>query len=88
MNKRTVEVFVAGCPCCEDAVQLVKGLACESCDVHVLDMRTDKAAQGKAKQYGVKRVPTVVVNGKLADCCQAGAADATALLAIGIGTAL
>ncbi len=29
MQKRTIEVFVAGCPCCDEAVALVKSLTCD-----------------------------------------------------------
>ena len=86
MKKRTIEVFTAGCPCCEEAVRLVKSLACESCDVQVLDMRSDRAAQARAKQYGVQRVPAIVVNGQLADCCRSGAVDAATLRSLGVGT--
>ena len=86
MKKRTIEVFTAGCPCCEEAVRLVKSLACESCDVQVLDMRSDSAAQAKARAYGVKRVPAVAVNGQLASCCE-GSVDADALRALGVGSA-
>jgi glutaredoxin len=86
MKKRTVEVFTAGCPCCDDAVKLVQSLVCPSCDLQILDMRGDKAAQTKAKQYGVKRVPAVVVNGKLADCCQIGGVDAKTLRSLGVGS--
>jgi glutaredoxin len=86
MKKRTIEVFTAGCPCCNEAVQLVKSLACESCDVQVLDMRSDSAAQAKARAYGVERVPAVVVNGKLANCCEGGV-DADTLRALGVGSA-
>jgi glutaredoxin len=86
MAKRTIEVFSAGCPCCDDAVKLVQSIACPSCDVRVLDMRTDVAAQAKARQYGVRRVPAVVVNGVLADCCH-GSVDADKLRAAGVGSA-
>lgn len=86
-SKRTIEVFTAGCPCCEDAVKLVQSIACPSCEVKILDMRTDKGAQLKAKQYGVKRVPAVVVNGKLAECCQVGEVSADSLRALGVGVA-
>lgn len=85
-KKRTIEVFTAGCPCCDAAVQLVRSLACESCDVEVLDMRSDRAAQARAKQYGIQRVPAVVVDGRLADCCRAGAVDAGTLRRLGIGS--
>lgn len=86
MKQRTIEVFTAGCPCCDEAVQLVRSIACESCDVQVLDMRSDKAAQARAREYGIRRVPAVVVNGKLADCCQSGAVDVGVLRSLGVGS--
>lgn len=86
MTKRTVEVFSAGCPCCDDAVRLVRDIACDSCDVQVHDMR-DTAVQTKATQYGINRVPAVVVNGKLSECCQQSAVDANTLRSLGLGSA-
>lgn len=85
MKKRTIEVFTAGCPRCDEAVKLVQSLACPSCDVQVLDMRNDQAAQARARQYGVQRVPAVAVNGALAGCCQAGAVDGKVLRGLGVG---
>lgn len=84
MKKRTIELFTAGCPCCEDAVKLVQSLVCPSCELEILDIKSDEAAQAKAKRYGVTRVPAVVVNGKLTECCQAGIDPAT-LRALGVG---
>jgi len=86
-TKRTIEVFTAGCPCCDEAVQLVKANSCPSCDVQILDMRNDKAVQARAKQYGLKRVPAVVIDGKLADCCQTGGVDLATLRSLGLGVA-
>ena len=85
MSKRIVEVFVAGCPCCDEAVNTVRSTTCENCDIQVLDMRSDVAAQAKAKSYGIHRVPAVVVDGKLVECCQSGPVDVTALRAAGVG---
>ena len=84
MSKRVVEVFSAGCPACEPAMKLVQSLACPSCEVQVLDMRTG-AAQAKARAYGVRRVPAVAVNGVLADCCRGGV-DADRLRSLGVGS--
>ena len=86
MKKRIVEIFSAGCPACDEAVRLVRRLACPSCDVQVLDMRADAAAQAKARQYGINRVPAVVVDGRLAGCCEGGV-DETTLKGLGIGSA-
>lgn len=52
--KRRVEVFTAGCPLCEEAVGLVRSLACPSCEVQVYDLRegcaTDEC-RDKARGY-------------------------------------
>ena len=87
MKKRTVEVFTAGCPCCDETVKLVESISGPSCDLQILDMRSDKTAQMKAKQYGVTRVPAVVVDGKLADCCQNKPVDVNTLRSLGVGSA-
>ena len=55
-KKRKVEVFTAGCSVCDDAVSLVKSLACDSCEVEVLDMKQGGVAT-RAKGYGVRSVP-------------------------------
>jgi hypothetical protein len=55
--------------------------------VQVLDTRGDETAQEKAKQYGIKRLPAVAVNGRLADCCRDGAVDAGTLRGLGVGSA-
>ena len=53
-NQRKVEVFSAGCPACEPVVELVKSIACPSCDVQVLDMKEPGVAE-KANAYGVRQ---------------------------------
>ena len=83
---RTVEIFSAGCPCCDEAVQQVKSAACASCNVIVRDMKDPKTA-ADAKRYGIHRVPAVVIDGKLADCCNAGAIDVGVLRSMGLGVA-
>lgn len=73
MSKRTVEVFIAGCPLCDETVKLVQELSCSNCDVQIWDLRSELATDAgleKAAQYGIHRVPAVVVNGRLAECCQ------------------
>jgi len=86
-NKRKVEVFSAGCGVCDEAVALVKKLACGSCDVAVHDMHKPEVA-AKAKRYGVHTVPAVVVDGKLAECCAGAGPEEHALRAAGIGVQL
>ncbi len=83
MARRQVEVFTAGCPLCEPAVQLVHELVCRDCEVTVYDLR--ESGVDRARQYGVRRVPAVVVDGTVAACCQAGDVSRKQLLAAGIG---
>ena len=86
-QKRKIEIFSAGCPACDETVQTVNDIACPSCEVQVLDMhREDVAAQ--AKEYGIKSVPAVVIDGKLADCCAGRGIDEAILKASGIGSPL
>ncbi len=84
MAKRTVEVFTAGCGLCSDTLARVRQLACESCDVQVHDL-TSEAGMAQAREYGVTRAPSVVVNGQLAACCRHGAVDAGVLRGLGVG---
>jgi glutaredoxin 3 len=86
MKQRKVEVFTAGCPLCDETVALVKQLSCPSCDVTIYDLR--ETGIEKAKEYGVNSVPTVVVDGKILECCARGKPTAEDLKAAGIGTPL
>jgi glutaredoxin 3 len=86
--KRRVEIFSAGCPACDETVELVRRVACPSCEVTVLDMN-DPAAASRAKQLGVRTAPAVAVEGVLVggggDCCSRGGPDEGALRSAGIG---
>ncbi len=85
--QRNIEVFSAGCPTCEEAVQRIQRIACPSCDVHVLDM-SDPGTAERAQGLGIERLPAVVVNGRLAGCCTGGGLNEETLRAEGIGEPL
>ena len=86
-TKRKIEIFSAGCSICEDTIALVNSIACPSCDVSVLDM-THPDVAARAKECGIRRVPAVVIDGKLADCCAAPGPDEAILRAAGVGVPL
>lgn len=86
-KKRQVEVFSADCPVCQETVDLVNKIACPSCEITVLDMNDNTVSQ-RARTLGIHRVPAVVIDGKLADCCAVSAPDEKALRAAGIGKAI
>ncbi|MFQ5449017.1 MAG: thioredoxin family protein [Nitrospinaceae bacterium] len=85
-DKRKVEIFSAGCAVCEEAVSVVKRLACSSCVVTVLDMKNPEVAE-RAKNLGIASVPAVVIDGRLAECCGQGIDEET-LKAAGLGQPL
>ena len=85
--KRSIEVFSAGCPVCSETIDMIKNSACPSCEVTVLDMN-DSAVASRAKSLGVKSIPAVVIDGKLADCCAGRGPDEATLIAAGLGQPL
>ena len=85
--KRTIEVFSAGCPACEEVIELVNRVACSACEVTVLDMKNPDVAS-RAKRIGIRSVPAVVINGQLADCCAGRGPDEQTLQAAGLGQPL
>ncbi|MBZ0230555.1 MAG: thioredoxin family protein [Bauldia sp.] len=83
-TRRTIEVFSAGCPACEDTIRLVNSVACPSCDVKVLDMRDGSVAR-RARELGVRAVPAVAIDGQLAGCCRGRGPEESVLRAAGLG---
>jgi glutaredoxin len=86
-SKRNIEIFSAGCPVCQETVEMVKRISCASCEVNVLDMK-DPAVAERAKNLGIRSVPAVAIDGKLADCCAGRGPDEATLKTAGIGTPL
>ncbi len=85
--KRKIEVFSAGCPVCEETMALVNQIACSLCEVTVLDTKRPEIA-ARAKQLGIRSIPAVVIDGKLADCCAGRGPDEKILRAAGVGQSL
>ncbi|MHA6806185.1 hypothetical protein [Salinifilum ghardaiensis] len=87
MAQRHIEVFTTGCAGCAPAVSLVEEMAGPGCEVIVRDLRSDAEAATKATDCGIARIPAVVVDGRLAECCQdARGPTHEGLAAAGVGT--
>ena len=86
-NKRKVEVFSAGCAVCEEVIDAVKREAGSSSEVIVHDMKNIQVAR-RAKELGIRFVPAVVIDGKLASCCAGRGVDIQVLKNAGLGKAL
>ncbi len=86
-TRKKVEVFSAGCAACKETIELVRRLAGAEQEVEIQDMHKPGVAS-RAKQYGIRSVPAVVVDGKLASCCAGRGPDEGELRAAGIGQQL
>ena len=64
-GQRRIEVFTADCSLCEDTLRLVKN-AVSSCGCQVIERRCPaKQICEEGKAYGVRAMPTVVVDGSI-----------------------
>ena len=73
-NKRKVEVFSAGCALCHEVIDVVRVEVGSSSQIIVHDMM-DARALALAEKFGIRSVPAVVIDGKLASCCTGRGVD-------------
>jgi glutaredoxin len=66
--KHTIEIFSAGCSTCNGTIEMVRKIAGADHIVQVQDMQHGDTA-ARATRLGVRSLPAVVINGKLARCC-------------------
>ncbi len=85
-DKRKVEVFSAGCATCHEAIEAIRREAGSASEIIVHDMR-DIHVVRRAKELGVRSVPAVVINGRLAPCCSGRGVDIQVLKEAGLGRA-
>ena len=67
-QKHKIEIFSAGCATCKETIETVKKVAGPDHEVQIHDMHQPDVAS-RARQHGVRSLPAVVVDGKLAGCC-------------------
>jgi glutaredoxin len=72
--KHKIEIFSAGCHACKEAIEAVKKLAGAEHEVHIHDMHKNEVAS-RATQHGIRSLPAVVIDGKLAGCCASRGVD-------------
>jgi glutaredoxin len=64
-DKRKVEIFSGGCALCEEVIDEVRREAGSTSEVIVRNMR-DARVLARAKELGIRSVPAVLIDGKLA----------------------
>ncbi len=63
-----IEVFTAGCHLCDETIEIVQRARCSKCTIteyNILERCESKICLKKAKEYGVRAVPTIAVDGKI-----------------------
>lgn len=81
-HKKVIEVFTAGCSVCQPAVEIVEKMACASCEVIIYDLSKPcdtKECLDKARQYGIRSLPAIAVDGVLLNYGQNNGVSATGL---------
>jgi hypothetical protein len=73
-TKRKIEVFSAGCALCHEVIDVVRREAGSSSQVIVQDMK-DARVLRRAGELGIRSVPAVAIDGKLASCCTGKGVD-------------
>jgi hypothetical protein len=67
-QKHKIEIFSAGCATCKESIDMVRKIAGPDHEIQIHDMHQEGIAT-RAKQHGVRSLPAVVIDGKLAGCC-------------------
>ena len=77
-EKRKIEVFSGGCALCHEVIDLVRRETGSSSEIIVREMM-DARFLARAEKLGIRSVPAVVIDGKLASCCTGKGVDLEAL---------
>jgi hypothetical protein len=71
--KQIIEVFTAGCQVCTPVVELVRSVVnkheYEVVEYDLVKQCESQACLSKVKDYNIRRLPAIALNGKLLACC-------------------
>jgi len=71
---RNIDVFSAGCALCHQVIDVVRREAGSTSEVIVRNMM-DGRSLARAEKFGIRSVPAVVIDGRLASCCTGRCVD-------------
>lgn len=64
-----IEIFTSGCYLCRETVEIVEKAKCDACrliEYNLSEKCESEICLAKAKKYGIKATPTIVVDGRIA----------------------
>ena len=59
-----IEVFIAGCPLCQEAIETVKRAMCPRCTLKVYNVLESPQHMEKAREYSVRALPAIIIDGE------------------------
>ncbi len=59
-----IEVFITGCPLCQETIEIIKKAMCPKCTLRVYNVLENPQFIEKAKKYNIKALPAIVIDGK------------------------
>jgi predicted transcriptional regulator YheO len=84
---RNAKSKYSDCAICQEAIDAVLREACPSCEVIVHDMKDSQVVR-RAKNFGIRSVPAVVIDSKLSSCCTGSGINIQVLRSEGLGKGL
>lgn len=66
MVRHTIEVYTSGCPICKETIEIVRKAKCPECTLTEYNILEKIEYLEKARKLGIKAVPSIIVDGKLA----------------------
>lgn len=67
--RHNIEIFTSGCYLCRETVEIVEKAKCGDCrmmEYNLSERCETEICLAKAKKYGIKATPTIVVDGRIA----------------------
>lgn len=64
-----IEIFTSGCYLCRETVEIVEKAKCSECtltEYNLAEKCESEICLARAKKYGIKATPTIVVDGRIA----------------------
>ena len=68
----------------EKTIELVNQIVCHLCEVNLLDIK-DVGVAERAQKLGIRCISSIVIDGRLADCCAETEPDEAVLRIAGLG---
>ena len=57
-----IEVFITGCPLCQEAIEVIEKAMCPECRLVVYNVYENPQYVEKAREYSIRALPAIVID--------------------------